>query len=76
MRMRIVEPKYTVDGEYRAARDGRMRIDVYMGGTRVYSEGYDGRRAWELQADAVHAQDSSPAGAVALRLTADEFAAP
>ena len=67
VRMRIVEPKYTVDGEYRATRDGRMRIDVYMGGTRVYSEGYDGRRAWELQADAVHAQDSSPAGAAALR---------
>ena len=67
MRMRIVEPKYTLDGVYRATRDRRMRIDVYMGGTRVYSEGYDGRRAWELQADAVHAQDSSPAGAAALR---------
>ena len=67
MRMRIVEPRYTVDGVYRATRDSRMRIDVYMGGTRVYSEGYDGRRAWELQADAAHAQDSSPAGAAALR---------
>jgi hypothetical protein len=67
MRMRIVEPKYTMDGVYRATREGQMRIDVYMGGTRVYSEGCDGRRAWDLPADAAHAEDASAAGAAALR---------
>jgi hypothetical protein len=67
MRIRIVEPKYTMDAVYRATRGGQMRIDVYMGGTRVYSEGCDARRAWDLPADASHAEDSSAAGAAALR---------
>jgi hypothetical protein len=34
-------------GDYRATRDGRMRIDVYLNGKRVYSEGLDTRGAWE-----------------------------
>ena len=67
IRMRIVEPRYTMDGVYRATRAGQMRIDVYMGGTRVYSEGCDGRRAWDLPADAPHAEESSAAAAAALR---------
>lgn len=67
IRMQIVEPKITVDGIYRATRDGKMRIDVYAGGKRVYSEGLDGQRAWMLAEDATHAEDSSPTGAAALR---------
>jgi len=66
IRMRIVEPKYTMDGVYRATRGRQMRIDVYMAGTRVYSEGCDGRRAWDLPADAAHAEESSAAAAAAL----------
>jgi hypothetical protein len=67
MRMKIAEPKYTVDGLYRATREGRMRIDVYMEGKRVYSEGYDGYRGWALPADASDAKDSGPEGTAALR---------
>lgn len=44
-----------------------MRIDVFANDTRVYSEGYDGKRAWQLPQDAEHATDASPSGAAALR---------
>jgi hypothetical protein len=65
--LHIVEPKFTVDGVYRATREGKMRIDVYAAGKRVYSEGYDGQRAWMLAEDAAHAETLSSAGAAALR---------
>src|SRR5262249_3513083 len=55
------------DGLYQASRDGRMRIDVFANGKRVYSEGYDGQRPWQLPQDAEHAIGSSPSGAAALR---------
>jgi len=67
IRLRIAERKFTVDGLYQASRDGRMRIDVFANGKRVYSEGYDGQRAWQLSEDAEHGVDSSPSGAAALR---------
>src|SRR5688572_31993547 len=47
----IVEQGMSLRGRYRAVREGaagRMRIDVYAGKTRVYSEWWDGRRAWQL----------------------------
>lgn len=34
-------------GDYRAMRDGQMRIDVFVDGDRVYSEGLDHEGAWE-----------------------------
>lgn len=34
-------------GVYRATRDGLMRIDVYVDGKRVFSEGIDAGGAWE-----------------------------
>ncbi len=34
-------------GDYRATREGRMRIDVFIDRTRVYSEGLDDEGAWE-----------------------------
>jgi hypothetical protein len=34
-------------GDYRATRDGTMRIDVFIDGKRVYSEGLDDKGAWE-----------------------------
>jgi hypothetical protein len=34
-------------GLYRATRDGRMRIDVFTRGERVFSEGIDASGAWE-----------------------------
>jgi hypothetical protein len=47
----IVEPTFSVDGIYRADRDLRMRIDVYADGKRVYTEAYDGSKAWQMGDD-------------------------
>lgn len=44
--LRITEPGFTVIGRYRAERSGRMRIDVFAGGARVFSEGIDDQGAW------------------------------
>jgi hypothetical protein len=35
------------DAVYIATRDGRMRIDIIAGGTRVYTEAYDGHEGWD-----------------------------
>jgi len=39
------------DAVYIATRDGRMRIDIIAGGTRVYTEAYDGREGWDYGKD-------------------------
>lgn len=39
------------DAVYTATRDGRMRIDILAGGTRVYTEAYDGREGWDYGKD-------------------------
>jgi hypothetical protein len=39
-------------GDYRATRDGRMRIDVFVDGNRVFSEGIDRAGAWEQRGPA------------------------
>lgn len=49
-------------GDYRATRDGRMRIDVFIEGGRVYSEGLDAKGAWEQQGEGA---DVDAAGLVA-----------
>lgn len=41
----------TFDAVYKVTRDGRMRIDIIVGGRRVYTEAYDGRDGWDLAAD-------------------------
>src|SRR5579864_4321062 len=48
MRLHIGEGKSAYDADYVADRQGRMRIDVYMGGQRVYTEAFDGHEAWSL----------------------------
>lgn len=45
-KVEIVEPSFTVVGDYRA-RDGAMRIDIYAGGARVFSEGIDELGSWQ-----------------------------
>jgi hypothetical protein len=40
--LHIVDPGFEVDGTYRAARPGRMRIDAMMGGKHVFTEAFDG----------------------------------
>jgi hypothetical protein len=45
--LHISDPGSEVDGIYRAARPGKMRIDVFVGGRHVFTEAFDGQRGWE-----------------------------
>jgi hypothetical protein len=64
-RIDIAEPTFQVSGVYVADRSGRMRIDVYAGGKRVYTEAYDGKGAWQMNDDG-QARPSAASGAAAL----------
>lgn len=64
--LEIREPGVEATATYIAARDGRMRIDVFVGGERVYAEGLDGERAWQWTPDG-GVQPQGAAGAAALR---------
>jgi len=65
--LRITEPHSAIDAVYVADRQGRMRIDVYAGGQRRYSEGYDGRAAWAWHHGAIQGEAESAAATAALR---------
>ena len=52
-------------GVWRGDRQGRMRIDVYAGGHRVYTEAFDGKRGWQMDAKGV-VTPSAQAAAAAL----------
>lgn len=69
-RLRIVEPTYTAEGVWRVDRRGRMRIDVFIGGKRVFTEAFDGVNGWQMAGDAERAKAASPEGAAALRHSA------
>ncbi len=62
----IEEPTFAVDGRYVATRDGRMRIDVSMDGTRVFTEALDHGRSWSWSPDE-GVSEGSPQGSAALR---------
>jgi hypothetical protein len=64
--LRIEEPTFAVDGRYVATRDGRMRIDVSMDGTRVFTEALDHARSWSWSPDE-GVNEGSPQGSAALR---------
>ena len=60
VRVRVTEPTFTVEGDYRATRDGLMRIDIYADGNRVYTEALDGSEGWQMYGDgsiAGHSED-------------------
>src|SRR5436853_1702904 len=61
--LHIVDPGFEVDGIYRAARPGRMRIDVQHEGRRVFTEAFDGQNGWQA-----HEQD--PKGTASTKATA------
>lgn len=48
IKLHIAEAKSAYDAVYVADRRGRMRIDVYAGNERVYTEAYDGHEAWSM----------------------------
>src|SRR6266478_7161519 len=64
--LHIVDPGFEVDGIYRAARPGRMRIDVQAGGKHVFTEAFDGRQGWQSH-DQSEPEPASPKAAAALR---------
>jgi len=49
--LRISEPSYTAIGTYAADRAGRVRVDVFMGGKRAFSEGVDADGVWAWPGD-------------------------
>jgi len=64
--LRIEEPGFAVDAVYVAERSGRMRIDVYQAGERVFTEALDGEGGWQWPAGA-EPMELSAAGRAALR---------
>lgn len=65
-RVTITEPTFTVDGVYEVNREGRMRIDIFNGGRRVFTEAFDGRSGWQLGDGEEHGREGSPEGNAAL----------
>jgi len=63
--MHIREATFEVDGVYVVDRIGRMRIDLYRDGKRVFTECHDGTHAWEMDGDG-KAADASASSAAAL----------
>jgi hypothetical protein len=45
--LHIKDPGSEVDGIYHAARPGRMRIDIFTHGSRVFMERFDGEKGWQ-----------------------------
>ena len=64
--LEIIEPDFTVTGHYRASRDGQMRIDVYAGDQRVFTEALGPDGGWQMFDDGEVA-DLSPDGDAALQ---------
>lgn len=64
--LHIVDPGFEVDGSYRAARPGRMRIDVHSGGKHVFTEAFDGQNGWQWSGKG-NPEPASPKAAAALR---------
>jgi hypothetical protein len=49
--LHIVDPGFEVDGVYRAARPGRMRIDITADQKHVYTEAFNGHRGWQCKGE-------------------------
>lgn len=63
----IVEPSFKVLGGYIASIDGRVRVDVYADGKRVFSEGIDDAGAWSQPDTTKPPSQASNRAAAALR---------
>jgi hypothetical protein len=64
--LHIKDPGFEVDGIYRAARPGRMRIDVQASGKHVFTEAFDGQNGWQWKGEG-RAEPASAKAAAALR---------
>lgn len=64
--LHVKDPDFEVDGIYHAARPGRMRIDITANGKHVFTEAFDGEKAWQWQ-EGKEVKEAGPAPAAALR---------
>jgi len=67
VKLHIVDPDFEGDGNYRAARPGRMRIDVMAHGNHVYTEAFDGDRGWQWKGKGAAIEEESAEATAALR---------
>lgn len=63
----IVEDKQKLTANYSATRDGLMRIDVFDGADRVFTEAFDGKHGWQAFNDLQEVADMSRDGEAAVR---------
>lgn len=66
VQVEVTEPEFSVRGDYRADRNGHMRIDIFADDTRVFTEAMNGETGWQMFASGEVA-DLSPEGEAALR---------
>src|ERR1700739_927655 len=62
--LHIRDPNSEVDGVYRAARPGRMRIDIIANGTRVFMERFDGEKGWQWNGKEEKEEGVTPTAAI------------
>jgi hypothetical protein len=67
VQLHISEPGVELRGDYRAIRDGLVRIDIYAGEQRVFSEGIDARGGWQQNGAGSPVEPMSDAGLRALQ---------
>ena len=67
IRATIVEPTFEVTGDYRASVDGMMRVDIFAGAERVFSEGVDADGPWQQNGAGAPMTGMSAEGEAALR---------
>src|ERR1051325_6256157 len=58
--LHIADPSFAVGAKYKAARPGRMRIDIFADGKHVYTEAFDGTRAWQWKGKGNEVEDEPP----------------
>lgn len=67
LELEISEPGFTVHGDYVATRDGHMRIDIFAGDERVFTEAVGPDGGWQLLQAATEATELSEDGESALK---------
>ena len=67
LRLKISEPEFEVEGLYRASSDGQMRIDIFAGEDRVFSEGIDANGGWQQNGAGSQILEISAQGLLALQ---------
>src|SRR5712664_3684917 len=67
MKLHIVENRLNVKAVYVADDLERMRIDIYAGDQRMYTEGYHGKQAWRLSEGETRGESEGRDATAALR---------